>query len=85
MKAVFNKNKFSLFKSSRVCKNPAAIMTGIDNNKENRAETILPNPRYLAIVMVTPLLDVPGIIASICASPIKKASFNPIWPKSSLF
>ena len=85
MRAVFIKNTFSLFKSSRVCKNPAAIITGIDNNKENRAATILPNPRYLAIVIVTPLLDVPGIMASICASPIKKASFNPIWFKPSLF
>jgi hypothetical protein len=56
----------------------AAIITGIDNRKENRAASVLEKPKKSAAVIVIPDLDVPGITAKICDRPIIKPKLTVI-------
>ena len=54
--------------------NPAPIIIGIDNRKENLAALGADKPIKIPIQIVAPDLDMPGIIAAACANPIS----NPI-------
>ena len=61
------KNIFASFK--RVAPN----IVGIARKKENSAAAPLEHPRSIAPIIVAADLDVPGIIAKHCTSPIKRA------------
>ena len=56
-----------------VLRTAAPPMTGTDSISENRAAESLSMPSCLAIVIVTPLLEAPGISAATCAIPMKRA------------
>ena len=53
----------------------AAIeIAGMPNRKENFAASVLSHPDNRAVVIVTPDLETPGIIANAWEKPIKKLS-----------
>ena len=56
--------------------NVAATIIGIESKKDIFADEVLLNPNSSAAVIVTPDLEVPGIIANVCANPINTACFH---------
>ena len=63
----------------RLCSSSTAAppITGAESKKETRALAARERPSSKAAVMVMPLLDTPGIMASACAQPINKTVFKP--------
>ena len=49
---------------------PAPAIIGIDNKKENFADSFGEKPKNSERVIVIPDLDIPGIIANACPKPI---------------
>ncbi len=62
--------------SSRVLRAPAAVIRGMDSQKEKRAASSRRSPRKRAAVMVMPEREVPGISARAWARPTSRASFR---------
>ena len=60
---------------------PAPIITGIDNRKENLAAAGADKPIKIAMQIVAPDLEIPGIIAIAWANPIT----NPMKSVNSTF
>ena len=55
---------------------PAPAITGIDNKKENFADSFGENPKNKERVIVVPDLDTPGTIAIACPKPITMEDNN---------
>ena len=60
----------------------APAIIGTDSKKVNLVAALLDKPTSLAVKMVVPLLENPGIIAKACDKPIRIACFNDIYLKS---
>ena len=63
----------------------AAKTIGVDNKNEYFVAASLVTPMALAVVIVTPERDTPGIKASACDNPIKNVCFNVISSYYTLF
>ena len=64
---------------------PAKIIVGTESKNENFRASSLFIPDARAVVVVIPLRLTPGIIANICAKPIKNESFKDISLKVLTF
>jgi hypothetical protein len=58
----------------KISKNVPPKMAGIERRKENLTASLADHPRALAVAMVDPLREMPGIKAMACIVPIKKKS-----------
>ena len=60
----------------------APAIIGTDNKNVNLVAALFDNPSNLAVKIVVPLLENPGIIANDCDKPIRNACFKFICSKS---
>ena len=56
--------------------NAAPAIIGVESRKDNRADAWRDIPKNKAAVIVTPLRETPGIMASACAQPTKNMVVN---------
>ena len=74
-----------VFSKSKPPPRPAKIIVGTESKNENFRASSLFIPEVRAVVVVMPLRLTPGIIAIICARPMKNESFNEILLKVLVF
>ena len=67
-------NEENSFKEEMNSTNAAREMAGIPKRKENFAASALSHPEIIAVEIVTPDLEKPGIIAKAWEKPINKLS-----------